>query len=165
MANQILDNGLATLEFSGRNLLSFIEDIPADKYTWQPFKGANHTLWVLGHLTWTMDAFLTGLGGKQSGMPASWPELFAWKTTPVDDPTKYPPLAEVREVFKRQREAFLGWFKSMDEAKLAEPLPQDYQMFAPNYGAMMGALAWHEGMHAGQITVIRKALGLAPHIA
>ena len=35
--------------------------------------------------------------------------------------------------------------------------------FAANLGMLMTSIAWHEGLHAGQLTVVRKSLGLAPN--
>jgi hypothetical protein len=45
---------------------------------------------------------------------------------------------------------------------LTSPLPKELETFARSYGGMMCSIAWHEGVHAGQLTVVRKSLGLAP---
>jgi hypothetical protein len=41
-------------------------------------------------------------------------------------------------------------------------LPKDYEMFAANYCGLASSLAWHEGMHAGQLTMLRRDIGLGP---
>ncbi len=41
-------------------------------------------------------------------------------------------------------------------------LTDDLQSFAPSHAALIPTIAWHEGMHIGQLTVIRKSLSLDP---
>ena len=50
----------------------------------------------------------------------------------------------------------------MSGERLAAALPEDWQVFAKSYGVLINTIAWHEGMHAGQLTVIRRELGLGP---
>ncbi|MHC5023302.1 MAG: DinB family protein [Planctomycetota bacterium] len=154
-------NGIANMEFSRRLLEMLAEDFPEEKLTFQPVTGANHVLWQLGHMAWTDDYFLANLLGGTSNIPESWTELFGMGSEPTDEPGRYPSVEEVRPIMQERRAALCDWFRSRTEAQLAEPLPEDYQTFAPNFGALMGAMAAHESMHAGQITVIRKAIGLA----
>lgn len=66
MSLPTLEHGLSVLGFSRRALLGISEDIPASKLTFQPFPGANHALWILGHLAATDDYFLTTLGARKS---------------------------------------------------------------------------------------------------
>ncbi|MCZ6816774.1 MAG: DinB family protein, partial [Planctomycetota bacterium] len=56
----------------------------------------------------------------------------------------------------------VAWFLSMSGERLAAALPEDWQVFAKSYGVLINTIAWHEGMHAGQLTVIRRELGLGP---
>jgi uncharacterized damage-inducible protein DinB len=79
---------------------------------------------------------------------------------PVDDPGRYPSYDEVKAVFDERRQALIEWISNMDDAKLAEPLPEDYRSFAENHAGLIGAMAAHECMHNGQIGCMRKALGL-----
>ena len=51
---------------------------------------------------------------------------------------------------------------SLTDEQLAGPPPEGFQKFAPTLGNILMRLLWHEGMHYGQLTVIRKSLGLAP---
>ena len=50
----------------------------------------------------------------------------------------------------------------MPTEQLISPVPEEWNSFGANYGILMGTLAWHEGLHAGQLTVIRKSLGIVP---
>ena len=50
----------------------------------------------------------------------------------------------------------------MSDAQLRSPLPEGFTGFATSFAALMSSLAWHEGLHTGQLTVVRKSLGLEP---
>ena len=59
----------------------------------------------------------------------------------------------------------LLWIPYLDDhraAAIAQPLPDDIKGFAANHATLMTTLAWHEGLHAGQLTIVRKSLGIAP---
>ncbi len=165
MSQELLESGLRALEFSRRNLLALLEDIPDDKLCHQPVAGGNHALWIMGHLTQTDEWFPRGFGGYESRLPAQWNELFGMGSKPVGDVSAYPPVAEIREAMNSRRQEMIGWFKSMPPEKLLEPLGGDWEMFAPNHVGLAQSIAWHEGMHTGQLTVVRKSLGIAPKYA
>ena len=162
MKRLLQTSGLATLGFARRATLGFLEDIPEAKLCYQPFSGANHALWIIGHVACTDNYFLSSVGGRETDFPAAWNELFGMGATVQTDAAAYPALGEVRGQLDSRREDLIAWFKSLDEEQLAAPLPADFQTFAPSHAALINSIAWHEGLHAGQLTVIRKALGLGP---
>lgn len=162
MSSQLLKQGLAGLEFARSATLGFLEDIPGDRLTHQPAPGCNHALWIMGHLASTDDYFLSSLAKKPSGIPEEWSKLFGMGSKPVADAKAYPPVAEVRSKLSGRREDLIAWLKSMSEDQLLSPLPEELRRFAPNYAGLCVSLAWHEGLHAGQLTVIRRSLGLEP---
>jgi uncharacterized damage-inducible protein DinB len=137
-----------------------IEDIPPDKLCHQPVPGANHPLWVLGHLACTDDFFASSLGGRASIIDDEWNKMFGMGSTPRDDPSAYPPLEAVLDRLEETRQAMLETFEAMGEEKLQEQTPEAWRMFAPTYAATMASVAFHEGFHAGQISAVRRSLGL-----
>lgn len=162
--NDALGAGLFALEFARRNTLKFAEDIPADKLCVAPTADANHALWVLGHLAWTDDSILSALAGKPSALPAGFTEAFGMGSKPQPDAKRYPSVAEVKTQLAGRREALTGWLKSLSPAQLAAPLPKELSGFAPDHATLAATLAWHEGLHAGQLTVARRALGFGPKL-
>ncbi len=141
MTNDLIDAGLAALGFARQALLGMIDALPEDKILHQPCQGANHAMWILGHLACTDEFFM--------------------KSKPTTNAADYPPIAEVKEILAHNREALISLFSNMDEARLRSPLPGDLNS-APSHAALIPTIAWHEGMHTGQLTVIRKSLDLAP---
>lgn len=165
MTQSLLDTGLHALEFSRGALLALAEDIPPDKWCHQPAPGLNHALWVLGHVAWADDFFLGALDGQPTKLGERWSREFGMKSTPRPSLAEYPSVAEVKAGLAAARDRLRSWFQSMNAAKLATALPQDFLNFAPKFGALMFSIAWHEGLHTGQLTVCRKSMGLKPKFA
>ncbi|HKQ46892.1 MAG TPA: DinB family protein [Phycisphaerae bacterium] len=162
MSSHLLETGLAALAFSRKVSLGLFEDIPDNKICHQPCAGANHPLWILGHLACTDEFFLKGVGGRPYNRFEKWEKLFFMGSKPTSDPKVYPPIAEVKEALDKNRQEMIGWFKSMSDAELLKPLESDLADFAANRAVLMSMIAWHEGLHAGQLSVVRKSLGLTP---
>ena len=162
MSNIALDNGIAALQFARQATLGLLEDIPADKLAHQPCDAANHALWIVGHLAHADDFFMTALVKRPSKCSDDWKKLFGMGSTPQPEADAYPGLPELTESLSDRREELLGWFKAMTPQDFARPLPEDMAQFAANRGILMSSLAWHEGLHTGQLSVVRKSLGIAP---
>lgn len=143
-------------------VLDLAKDIPEDKLTWAPLPGGNHALWVLGHLAWTDDYFVAFFSKKPSAISPDWPKRFGMGSTPTTDASAYPSLAQVKDSMCNARDRLIDWFKLMDEKQLLSPLPSDWTGFAPNFACMMNSIAWHEGLHAGQLSVCCRGLGIKP---
>ncbi len=152
--------GKATLDLARRSTLKLVQDIPPDKLTYQPASSTNHALWVLGHLACTDNYFLTSLAKLEPVIEESWNKLFGMGSEPTDDPQRYPSPDEVKAGLEKARTALAAWFQSMDEHQLLSPLPDEMSSFAPNFAALMCSIAWHEGFHAGQLSAVRRSLGL-----
>ncbi len=162
MSNLVLENGIAGLNFARQWTLDLLSDIPQDKLTHQPCAGGNHAIWIAGHIAYADDGFLSGVGKKPARFSDSWVKLFGMGSKPQADAGAYPPLSELTNALADNREGLLAWFGSMSAEELANPLPEDFKMFAATFGQLMTSIAWHEGLHTGQLTVVRKSLGLAP---
>ena len=154
------ESGRAVLEFARRITLKMVDDIPADELCTRPAGGGNHALWVLGHVASTDDVFAAIIGKRASVLDDSWESLFGMKSEPSDDPSVYPPLDEVKAAMDRSRQSLLSVYESLDEQQLLAPLPDELKQFAPNTGGVAFTIAWHEGFHAGQLSAVRRSLGL-----
>ncbi len=162
MSNPALENELAALGFARQMTLGLLEDIPEDKLFHQVTPGGNHAVWVIGHLTVTDDDTLAKLAGRGAKCSAAWRSLFGMGSKPTDKPADYPPISNLRQHLNMRREELVAWFESLDEAKLASPLPEELGTVATTYGASIFTLAVHEGLHAGQLSMIRRSLGIGP---
>lgn len=162
MANLVRDQLLSAYDWTQLQLRNSFESIPEDKYLHQPFPGANHALWMMGHLA-TVDQFMLKLlAGRDAAIFEQYKTVFFAKSAPTPNAGDYPPIEVVREYFRTSRAEYRGWLVSLDDERLLAPMPAELQRWAPNLGDFLFRLVWHEGMHYGQMTVIRKSLGMAP---
>ncbi len=143
-------------------LLGLIEDIPADKWCWQPQPNANHVLWSVGHIAVVDDLAISTLTGKPAEPPPPWAGLFAPGSTPQSDPAAYPSPDEVIAYLKAQRQTLLTALDAAPDDIFDRPMPSEWSHLWPDVGCALLSLAWHEGFHTGQIATIRKTLGLKP---
>lgn len=162
MANDVLETGLAALAFARRVTTALLEDIQDDKLTYQPMAGANHALWIIGHIAVTDEVFLGNVGKRPVKRLGTWKDLFYTGSIPKPSLADYPPAADIRDYFSASREELIAWFKSLSEAELHAPLPEDMQTFGRTPAVLMSTIACHEALHAGQLTVVRKNLGITP---
>ena len=162
MSNIVLENGIAGLNIARNWMLELLSDIPQDKLTHQPCAAGNHAIWIAGHIAYADDLFASKIGNKTARCSDSWVKLFGMGSIPQADAGAYPSLREVTNALADNREGLLASFSSMSAEELAKPLPDDFKTFAATLGQLMISIACHESLHAGQLTVVRKSLGLAP---
>ena len=162
MTNPVRDAGLSTLSYVRNLLYEMLQTIPAGEMLRQPSAGANHPLWIVGHLAVGDDQIRSALGGGQAHLPEKWVKMFGTGSTPTSQSDAYPPYDEVHRALTESRQRLLDWFEGMSDDDLRRPLPESWQGFAPTYGALISALAAHEALHVGQLSVVRRSLGLKP---
>ena len=162
MSNKLVEGGLTVMAFSRKALLGMLEDVPEEQWAHQPIPHANHAAWITGHLAHTDNFFLTAVAGRTTKIPGEWDELFGMGSVPTPELKRYPAPADLRDFLGSLRADLVAWFQSLDERTAQAPLPEELRMFAPSKGALANSIAWHEGMHTGQLTVVRKSLGIAP---
>lgn len=148
------------MQFTRMMFLKAINDWPADKLTYQTGPEDNHLIWTVGHLA-TTDAWLGSvLKIPGTEVPEAYQALFGMGSKPQSDPKAYPPFAEVRGYLDGCRSAVRNWLETADEKALAVPLKEATGGFANDGIDMLMKICWHDGWHLGQVTTLRRALGL-----
>ena len=158
----LLDTGMNALDFSRGFTMKLLEATPDDAYLKVPCEGGNHPLWIVGHLAATDDAFQTMLAGSTSTLSESWGKLFGMGSKPVCDAAAYPSRDEIVAALEPTRSSLKSWLGSLSDEQLLEPIEGDLGQFAKNHATLMATIAWHEGLHAGQLGVVRRSLGMPP---
>ena len=143
--------------------MQLIEVIAPDQMLTRGCAGGNHTAYVLGHIAWTEDMFLSSLSGRSPALPQAWGERFGMKMELSDDPSHYPEKEALVRAMVERRSAMVEWLGSLSAEALSAPIEGDLAAFVPNRGALAGLLTFHESFHAGQVSVCRRAIGL-PHL-
>ncbi len=151
---------LELLTFAHGSTTALLADWPEDKLTFQPSPTDNHALWTIGHLAATYQWFTTLLDGTRAPLPDNYNALFGTGSKPVADPAAYPPAADVRAHFDRAYERLVDLAARIRPADAAKPTIGDSHGFCRDRADVLDKAAWHEGWHAGQLSSLRRALGL-----
>jgi hypothetical protein len=96
----------------------------------------------------------------QSRKVEGFAERFGTGSIPTPKPEDYPTPQEVVAVMRERREKLLEVLQTLTEDDLAKPTPKGTPEFIPDYASVFETVVWHEGLHSGQLTVLRKVLGL-----
>lgn len=149
----------AAREMTERYLSDFKS--PAD-WTHQVHPKSNHALWFVGHMAVSDNFFLSLIAPERATKLEGFDELFGMGSQPGNDPAKYPPAEKVLAAMRERRSQTLEVLSSLSDADLARKLPAGAPEFLSDIGSVFEMLIWHEGMHAGQLSVVRRALGHGP---
>lgn len=155
-----LGPALESLRICRRLTTTLVEPIPDDKLTLRACPDSNHAAFVLGHIAKTDDWFMSALGGPASTLPESWGPLFDGGAELRDSREEYPSKQELLDAMTDRREAMIGWLCSLSPQELLAPLRGGIEKIAPTLAALPSSTCLHEGLHAGQISTIRRALGI-----
>jgi uncharacterized damage-inducible protein DinB len=136
-----------------------------EQWTKQVATQCNHALWFVGHMAHTDNFMISILDPAQSKKADGFAERFGTGSIPTPNPADYPPSDEVVSVMRERREKLLSILKTLSEEDLAKPTPKGTPEFIPDYASIFETVVWHEGLHSGQLTVLRKVLGLPPVMA
>jgi len=143
------------------DLLANVED---DDWFRLPAGGVSHIAWQAGHLA----VCEYGLAMKrvrgvcpedEQLLSAEHFQLFGKGSVPSEDASRYPSVAEIRELLTRVHTAALNELESLDAAAANEAVADPPH---PMFNTKLGALDWcasHEFLHAGQIGLLRRQLG------
>jgi hypothetical protein len=132
-------------------------------WTYQVHPNANHAMWFTGHMA-SADNFFVGIVApdKATTLPPGYKEMFGMGSKPSSKSADYPPPEEVLKVFRDRRHALLAALDSLSEADLARKPPKEAPDFLNDLASVFEMAIWHEGLHTGQISIARRALGHAP---
>jgi hypothetical protein len=139
----------------------FLGDLADADLTVRPVPSANHIAWQLAHLI-TAEKFL--LEGELPGavyppLPPAINELGNERTGKVDPAAGYLPKSQYLEWFDKLRAVTVAAVDKLSDSDLDTPSKGPMAKYAPTLGDLLILTGNHTLMHAGQFTVVRRALG------
>lgn len=154
------------IEFARQYTRSLLEDIPLDDWFRQPLAGVTHVAWQVGHLAMAQYGLcLFRMRGRRAAdvelMSSAFRKKFSKGSRPDPDPAGQPSAGEIREVFDRVHQRVREELPHHAASALAEPIDEPYAVYPNRLGGLIYC-ACHEMLHAGQIGLLRRALGQAP---
>lgn len=129
----------------------------------------NHFAWTLGHLAFTMHRVAERIDGQdvpkadfvEPGARAPdryWRESVAYGSMPTAAAVDYPNAERCRAIFEAACDRLVGCYRECSDAKLEELTSWGGgQMTIRDLGLRM---AFHNGVHCGQIADLRRAFGM-----
>lgn len=156
--NAIKEQAIWTLAFGTRQLEGYLAGFEGPAWVSQPFPGANHALWQVGHLA----VATHGIGGYLGAMgeiPAGYEELFGMGSAPKGDLAAYPNPEGVLSRWRELRARFVEVVRAFPGERLHEKLKDEGML---RTGAeIMAFMPIHDATHAGELAMLRKHLGMA----
>lgn len=135
-----------------------------EEWTHQLFPGANHALWFAGHMALVDNSFLRRVAPEKGVEREDYVAKFGRGSVTTGDPADYPPAEEIVAFMRDRRQLMVEEIAKFTDDDLTKPLPPGFPPFLPDFGQLFAFYAWHEGMHSGQISMIRRALGHPPMV-
>lgn len=149
---------------SGRMLEMFTDGLTREQLHHRATARANCAAWILGHLVLYERRALSLLGTAPADLPAlpfgDFETRFASDDTAAAQ-SDYGHAEVLPGVFAVHRRALIAAVEQINPAKLDEPLPQETRI-ASTVGELLLFFPMHVAMHVGQISTIRRSLGMPP---
>jgi hypothetical protein len=163
------------LRSTGPLFLRFLDGFDDDNRTRQAPGLPNHASWSIGHLAITMHFaadYAVGFNAPQKLPTSDWihgdgtagdpsrydTESVRFGSTPTKDAARYPRFARAVEIF----DVALDRLASETAALSAKGMEREVKWGSGvmTVEALIHRIGFHNGMHAGQITDLRRALGM-----
>ncbi len=123
---------------------------------------ANHALWFAGHMGIVDNFFISVVAPDKAKKEPDMETRFGMGSHPTDRVADYPSVDSVLAFMRERRATLLQVLDEMTDADLATPTPKGTPEFLSDIGSVFETAVWHEGLHSGQLSVTRRALGHKP---
>lgn len=162
----ILAATIGQIEFARDYTLQLLDATPEDLWFRIPDGVPTNIAWQVGHLTVSQYGLLLfRLRGREPDdlelIPSRFRKAYSRGSTPSDDTEKQFSVAELRERLNQVFELSMKTLPTVSVETLLESEGMPYAVYPNKLGAVLFC-PLHEQIHAGQIGVTRRALGLEP---
>ena len=145
---------------------SLLDSISSEDWFRQPSEGVTHVAWQVGHLASAeyhllMERRRGRLPEDEKLIPAQFRSLFQRGSSPDPDSSKYPSPEAIRHVFDEVHRHAIEELQRLPDELLDEPTEPAHPRFKTKFGAIQFC-PLHEMLHAGQIGLLRRLLGMKP---
>jgi hypothetical protein len=123
---------------------------------------ANHALWFAGHMGISDNFFISVIAPEKAKKLPEMDSRFGMGSHPTNRVADYPPVEEVLTFMRERRKTLLEVLDQLADGDLAQKTPEGTPDFLPDIGSVFEMAIWHEGLHSGQLSVARRALGHKP---
>jgi len=165
-AAAMLQSAIGQIQFARNYTLELLEATPKEHWFTIPNGLPTHVAWQVGHLTVSQYGLLMfRIRGREPEdlelIPGTFRKAYSRQSTPNQDAATQPSADELFERLQRVHELAMTELKNVDSAVLLESVDMPYAVYPTKLGAILFC-PMHEQIHAGQIGLLRRALGLEP---
>ncbi len=155
---------LGQIEFARSYVLELLAATPEELWFEIPAGGQSNVAWQVGHLAVSQYGLLMF---RQRGrlpedldlVPGRFRKRYGRGGSPLADPSQQPSAGELLERMQTIYEAAVGELNATAPEHFLEPVEMPYAVYPNKLGAVFFC-PLHEQLHAGQIGVLRRGLGL-----
>jgi hypothetical protein len=154
------------LEFARKYSLRLLDHVKEEDWFRQPPGGVTHIGWQVGHLATAeyrmcLDRIRGPRPEDEALISQEFIKLFGKNSLPVPDTQKYPSQKDIRAVLDRVHQQTILELPKLTEQDLDSPVTAPHSLIQTKLWALIWC-AQHEGVHAGQIGLLRRQLGYPP---
>ena len=165
-AAHILDGTIGQIQFARDYVRQLLEATPHELWFEMPSGVPTNVAWQVGHLAVSQYGLLMfRVRGRMPEdlelIPGAFRKAYTRQSTPSSDATVQMSPAELVDRLSIVYERAMNELATVDPAVLLEPVDMPYAAYPTKLGAIMFC-PMHEMLHAGQIGLIRRSLGLDP---
>ncbi|MDG1894194.1 MAG: DinB family protein [Fuerstiella sp.] len=165
-AASILAGTIGQIEFARQYTEELLEATPREHWFEKPEGLPTHIAWQVGHLTVSQYGLLMfRMRGRRPEdltlIPGKFRKAYSRQSVPNSDGTIQPSADELLDRLNRVHELAMTEVEAIEPSVLLEPVDMPYAAYPIKLGAIMFC-PMHEQIHAGQIGLVRRALGLSP---
>lgn len=162
----MLQAALGQIEFARDYTLQLLDATPKDRWFEIPEGLPTNIAWQVGHLAVSQYGLLMfRIRGRRpedlSLIPGRFRKAYGRESTPSADAAGQPTAEELLDRLAEVHRLAMSEISEIDAEVLLETVDMPYAAYPTKLGAVLFC-PLHEHIHAGQIGVIRRALGLTP---
>jgi uncharacterized damage-inducible protein DinB len=144
------------LRLNTRLFRNCLQDMTEEQARMRPSPGANSAAFVAAHVADARFYLLKLLGAERPSPLARY--LGGWKG--IDEITEWPSLVEIQAAWTEAAHALRDRLETMTTAELDAPLKTGFPVEPKTPRAVLGFLVQHDAYHVGQLSLLRKCVGL-----
>ena len=162
----MLQAAIGQIKFARQYTLQLLEATPQEHWFTMPAGLPTNIAWQVGHLTVSQYGLLLfRLRGREPEdlelIPGRFRKAYGRGTSPSDDRAKQGEPEELLQRLETVYQLGLQQLESVAAETLLEPVEMPYAAYPIKLGCVLFC-PLHEHIHAGQIGLVRRALGLEP---
>ena len=163
---QLRELACQQIEFARQYTRELVSGVADHDWFTIPVGNVSHIAWQVGHLAMaqyglTLMRMRDRRAEDEQLISKDFLRCFKKGSEPVADASVYPSPAEIRSVWEGVHQQALSEIPTFSNSLLSEPLPAPTAVYPNKLGSLLFCSA-HEMLHAGQIGVLRRQLGLPP---